>query len=61
GQAPVVEQVHYGASIFSGSLAVCLFAPVPAYRSGMQGEAGEKDDFKFFFGGIIFFPVNPLN
>ena len=41
-KSPLLVFLKFESTFLTGSLAVCLSAPVPAYLSGRQGEAGGK-------------------
>jgi len=41
-KSPLLAFIKSEPTFLTGSLAVCLSAPVPAYRSGRQGEAGGR-------------------
>jgi len=41
-KSPLLAFIKFEPTFLTGSLVVCLSAPVPAYRSGRQGKAGGR-------------------
>ncbi len=41
-KSPLLAFIKFEPTFLTGSLAVCLSAPVPAYRSGRQDEVGSR-------------------
>ena len=41
-KSPLLAFIKFEPTFLTGSLAVCLSSPVPAYSSGRQGEAGGR-------------------
>ena len=46
-KSPLLAFIKFEPTFLTGSLAVCLSAPVPTYRSGRQGDAGGRVGGKF--------------